>query len=620
MLTNSFKNKGRKATIIAATVAVLGSGASIAPLAQAYTGTVDAATGVVWGVDSTGLLQVTTADGKTSAFSIDPTFATPTEKDAFTYGKATAWGENLSPTAKKQLAVALYIGKLADMGKLKSVIADTQGKIAMLETISPDTAAELKAVLSLSEDQIVAGAAAVAQKIGSEADGGNSKWAEAEAKLSPEVKKVFDTILKSAPIVPDQAINPTTVKFTVRSATEGTDRARVLALSDISLPNIQGINVDFTGSSTTAPASASVSPVQGESSTAVNASTTAANGQSATTAPGEATTTAAQEANSAKPEIRTSAGTIQGNIIEKGGKINDVVTFKGLKPGETYTLAADTIDKTTGNLTGNTGTKTFVAKEANGEIDVEISITNADASEQVVFETLYKGENTNGTVVAEHKDANDASQTVGTQRSNPGLKGSVTSSTGDVIQSGTKVDVNTEYEGLVPGKTYRIEARLIDKATGEDTGAIQSHDFTPTSSRGTTIVAGLSVTKPDALEQVAFLKLYEVDRNTPYLIASHEDINDASLRFGSTDGWTVDANGKKVKTDGKKKKTAPKTAPAPAPAAPQQVQKQYQSAPGGVGGGGGAAPAPAAAEPVRQIINAVPAGDIEAALNSIFAK
>ena len=145
------------------------------------------------------------------------------------------------------------------------------------------------------------------------------------------------------------------------------------------------------------------------------------------------------------------------------------------------------------------------------------------------------------------------------------------------------------------------------KATGQDTGASQTHTFTPQSENGQTVVENIAVTNPDCLEQVVFEKLYD---ENGYLVASHEDLNDAAQTFG---GEQPAKKKKKTPTPEKpmpvEKPNGPiaqANANANAKPAPAQVVPLGAPAPGGVGGpagagGGGAAP--------RQTIGSVPSGE-----------
>ena len=117
--------------------------------------------------------------------------------------------------------------------------------------------------------------------------------------------------------------------------------------------------------------------------------------------------------------IKTNATGADGNKVipvAESVKIVDTVTYENLVVGEEYTLTGTLMDKETGKpvlVDGKeiTATKTFVAKEKSGSVEVEF-VFNAMTLEGkvlVVFESLeYKGKE-----IATHADLGDQAQTVG---------------------------------------------------------------------------------------------------------------------------------------------------------------------------------------------------------------
>ena len=103
------------------------------------------------------------------------------------------------------------------------------------------------------------------------------------------------------------------------------------------------------------------------------------------------------------------------------------MTYKNLVPGKEYTLKAELISKEDGESVLGEGEETFTPKEANGSVDVRITV-NDDVTEPVeaavAFEELTSTEvNKDGKEtpdtnpdkpnhIAEHKDINDKDQTV----------------------------------------------------------------------------------------------------------------------------------------------------------------------------------------------------------------
>lgn len=97
-------------------------------------------------------------------------------------------------------------------------------------------------------------------------------------------------------------------------------------------------------------------------------------------------------------------------IPAEGGTVVDVVTYKGLKTGNTYTISGELMDKETQKGTGITSQKTFTAEDTDGEIELEFSVGPGFAGKDLVaFETLTDD---GGFEVATHKDIESASQTV----------------------------------------------------------------------------------------------------------------------------------------------------------------------------------------------------------------
>jgi len=542
-------------------------------------------------------------------------FLTPTTevKDGVKYSAPADWGEKLSPEAKAQATVATYVGKIISQdptGIDKNI--DKVEKLAPLAKaagvdIPADAINSIKNLKGKKPEQISAALNAIMQKIEAEQSGNKIDV----SSLDKGAKEVYDAILKFAPLVPESAIKD--VNFVSRTS-EGEDSKKIIALDDIDLKNIPVFDGYDFGKKT------HVDPVAG-TETKENSSVTS----SASPTTGENGENEAAES----PSIAPNAKAVE-NVIEKGKDAVVKVKYSNLTKGETYTIKGVTVDRSTGNKTGNEGSFTFVAEEANGEVEYSIKIDNADIPEQSVYTYLYKGDKAEGNPIAKYEKLDDADQLIGTVRENPEVKGSVTSSTGDIIQSGTEVDVNTQYTGLVPGKKYKVEARLVNADNGEDTGALKEHEFTADVTNGSVVVRNLAVTNPDITRQTAFLKLYEMDGSTPYLIAAYEKLGDAAMTFGAThdqlyaEGGIIDQQGKGIYSK-KKKKVAPKTAPAqapvpvqqPAPAAAPLGSGGGGGAPAGSGGGGGA---PSANANPRQVINSVPSGDTSVSGNDIFSK
>lgn len=110
------------------------------------------------------------------------------------------------------------------------------------------------------------------------------------------------------------------------------------------------------------------------------------------------------------PEIRTKAALTAKN------EITDIISYKNMLKGKTYTAIGVITNKTTGKaLMGADGkeltaVKVFTADDTEGSVSVSFSIPEKEyrGKDVVIFETVML----DGVVVGEHKDINDKNQTV----------------------------------------------------------------------------------------------------------------------------------------------------------------------------------------------------------------
>lgn len=627
------------ASVTLGTMTVVGA----TPEAQAYNGREDPSTGIVWGVGQDGSYKVPLqSGGEKQGWCIDPGAAYPKQNGPYgskLYGAAKPWNTTLTATDKKKLAIALIIGKGIESGQInrqtvrlidainKGVsdirnglnVADgwlkgvpgAQGIIDQIRRDLPDRK------ITKDINKIAAGVSGVVHEVGNRDRSPNkppyTKPWSASRISDPDARYIYDLIMKYSHLIPNFILPK--INFSIRSSLDN-GRQRMILMDDIkidfgvaftvpSFPPVTpppGVS-DVPGTSSTTPSGSSTTPTQSTRTVSTTPSTRSTTPE---------TPTPKEEPNTPNPEVRTNAGTKSENVVENGATIVDTVTYKNLEPGQKYRLTGETVDKATGEKDGNKGDVEFSPETPNGRIDVPITLNNPAGQELVVFETLEVERDGEWEKVAEHADINDAAQTVGRLARTPQIGTSAESSTGNDIQTGTVVNDTVRYQGLIPGKQYRLEARLMCKATGQDTGAVQNHTFTPESENGQTVVQNIAVTNPDCLEQVVFEKLYD---DQGYLVATHEDINDAAQTFGG------------AQPSEKKKKLPEKTAPAPekpngpiaqananaeANPAPAQVVPLGAPAPAGMGGGSAPAPAP------RQVIGSVPSGEATGYGSTIF--
>ena len=264
------------------------------------------------------------------------------------------------------------------------------------------------------------------------------------------------------------------------------------------------------------------------------------------------------------PHITTNANFEKGSSeVTNGAVVVDTVTYAGLVPGKEYTLTAQLIDKADGKTVLGTGTETFTPKEANGSVDVEITVDNAPegrvVTAAVAFEELTskvvdaggndnpKGGNTpedysDDNKIAEHKDIKDEDQTV----RNPKISTNANFAGGaKEVKNGVAVVDTVTYEGLVPGKVYTLTADLINKADGKTVLGSGNKTFIPTKPNGSedvTIVVsnapeGETVTAAVAFEELTSTQVDRAGKDNPKggdtpetsddnEIAEHKDLED----------------------------------------------------------------------------------------------
>ncbi|MEB4615185.1 VaFE repeat-containing surface-anchored protein, partial [Leucobacter sp. M11] len=101
-----------------------------------------------------------------------------------------------------------------------------------------------------------------------------------------------------------------------------------------------------------------------------------------------------------------------------GGVIVDVISFRGLTPGEAVTVRGELMDRTTGRGTGLTLEHSFVPTVSVGTVEVTVTVPSGFAGTTLVaFERLYDAA---GELIAEHADLEDEAQTVRVESEVPG--------------------------------------------------------------------------------------------------------------------------------------------------------------------------------------------------------
>lgn len=203
--------------------------------------------------------------------------------------------------------------------------------------------------------------------------------------------------------------------------------------------------------------------------------------------------------------------------------IKDTVKYTGLLAGETYKLEGELYDKTAGRMTGVKNSAEFKADAENGTSTIEFSF---DASSMaghtfVVNETLKYG----NTVLADHKNPNDADQTVYCPRIR---------TTAAFNGNNHEIRDVITYENLIPETKYVFRGWLVNTVTGEkipgSDGSTALTTGSKTSGQAEVIMKTDKFDEMNGHSMTAFEELYIVVRTgsaeKEIPVAYHKDIND----------------------------------------------------------------------------------------------
>lgn len=246
------------------------------------------------------------------------------------------------------------------------------------------------------------------------------------------------------------------------------------------------------------------------------------------------------------PGVRTTAadGVTGGKTITEtaDATVTDRVYYSNLEPGREYTVRGSVqYIKTDSNGNVSTGTLiqngeevsahiTFVPTEPNGFVDMTFTVNALELQEidrLVVFEDMYAGP---GIRIAMHADLNDEGQTILICRLSSQASGSDGTRSVAPSDNVTVID-RVFYEGLIPGREYRMETDVMNTSTG-GSEAHRSTVFVPDASNGSIdITVSFDGSEFTSEKLVIFECVY--DDATGVLIKAHEDWNDKnqSLSF-----------------------------------------------------------------------------------------
>ncbi len=261
------------------------------------------------------------------------------------------------------------------------------------------------------------------------------------------------------------------------------------------------------------------------------------------------------------PKLIDTAGMKDGDTVT----LIDKVKFENLKGGQNYVIKGELVDGD-GNSVGVTGVSDPFDPEASGGINngkgyysgtvnmaFQVPVKKIRENEKLVaYETLYKGTTPqSGNEVKEHKDKNDASQTV-TEKPRIGTTAKVNGESlndGKIARPAEGADVKITdtvvWHKLQPG-TYTLSGKLMKKVgdqVSEVPGSATQKNFSVSGGKTGTVTMDLKLPSKQidpGASYVVFEKVYKGGNNTSgEPVAKHEDQND--------DGQTVSVSPKEHK-------------------------------------------------------------------------
>ena len=207
--------------------------------------------------------------------------------------------------------------------------------------------------------------------------------------------------------------------------------------------------------------------------------------------------------------------------------IVDTVKYTGLRIGKEYTVKGTLMDKETGNkLLANgspvTAEASFIAKEANGEIEIEFVFDSSALAGKtiVVFEDLYVDK----IKVATHSDLTDEGQSVNIVDIKTTATDEQTDTKKMTVGKEVKLKDVVKYWGLTPGHHYTLKGSIVDKVTQTEIGVFSKEEFVPKDPNGSVnVIFTLDTTTLAGKSLVVFEELWDHEGN---LIVDHKDIDD----------------------------------------------------------------------------------------------
>ena len=216
--------------------------------------------------------------------------------------------------------------------------------------------------------------------------------------------------------------------------------------------------------------------------------------------------------------------------------IIDEVMFEGLEIGTTYQIEGILMDPATGetlriNEQEITATKEITPIKTKGTAELSFAFDGSGLAGRdiVVFEKIKKNEE----IIATHEDLNDKDQTIHF----PEIKTTVSDKNTSGDDTKHMITDTISYHNLVPGETYVMQGRIMEKASKSpisDQGkeVTGTTEFVPQNTSGTVDVTFLyDATQHYDRELVVFEQLYVKEVKDNNLIALHEDYEDDKQTF-----------------------------------------------------------------------------------------
>lgn len=214
-------------------------------------------------------------------------------------------------------------------------------------------------------------------------------------------------------------------------------------------------------------------------------------------------------------------------LVQAGGTVIDTVAYTNLKVGQEFTLTGELMDQKTGKPTGIKASTKFTPKTPDGSVELSFKVpAEFSGTTLTAFETISLG----NVIVAEHKNINDAQQTVFVADMDTNavdaLDGDkfVVQGGGTIVDTITFTNVDPKAEHLASGELFERVAKEGGGYEAVATGIKASKKFTPSDSNGATTLAFKVPAEFAGKDLTVFDQIVEV-KNPKVVVAQHKDIN-----------------------------------------------------------------------------------------------